>query len=162
MHLRAATFAVLLVGYGCSDECVKLPDVEPMIEIGTGWETFIPIGEVTGFEKGPQGGFHVYASLRATGIFGGDSDDLRNTMPSLTYRVESLDGALTGGFSNMRRPMDQLDDGRAERLGDLAILSSYEASEMEGVEVTISAEIKDTCGRRAISTARTILSEGAF
>ena len=162
MRFRTAIVAVLLVGYGCNDPCRDLSDTEPSIEIGTGWEAFIPIGDITGFEKGPQGGFHIYASLRATGLFGGDANDLVNTMPSLTYSVESEDGTLTGGFVGMRRPMEYLDDGRAERLGDLAILSSYEPSEMEGVEVDIFAEMEDTCGRNAMSTTNTILSEGAF
>ena len=162
MRWNVAIVTHLFMGSGCSDPCAELLNVDSLVEIGTGWDTFMPIGEITGFEKGPQGGFHIYASLRASGVYGGNERNLGETMPFITYKIESADGLLTGGFERMLRPMESLNDGRIERLGDLAILSSYEPSEMEGVEVEIYAEIEDICGNKATATTQTVLSEGAF
>ena len=41
-------------------------------------------------------------------------------------------------------------------------VETFEASDAEGVEVELFAEINDSCGRSASAKASTTLSEGAF
>ena len=47
-----------------------------------------------------------------------------------------------------------------ERIGDLAILGTFDANLVEGVEVELFAELSDSCGRSASAVARTRLEEG--
>ena len=156
--------ALLLVGCGPDLDaiCEDLADDDPVLEVGTGVNGFEAVGAVTGFEFGPQGGLHIYASLRAHGLYGGEEDRLDETLPLLTYTFSSSDGAVSGGFQNQPRTMTALDDGGYERVGDPGILSTDEPSEAEGVDVEIIAVMQDACGRTASSTASTRLSEGAF
>jgi hypothetical protein len=110
---------------GCDDPCEDLALTEPALEIGTGWQSFTPMGYLTYFERGSQGGYHVYASVRASGLFSGPTTLVGKKTPYLTYTLQSEDETLTGGFTDVQRRMTVLPDGRIERLGDLAILSSY-------------------------------------
>ncbi len=46
------------------------PSVEPLLELGTGFSVFAPLEPDQGIEiiAGPQGGFHLWASLRTHGL----------------------------------------------------------------------------------------------
>ena len=153
---------VLLSAAGCDKTCADLADLEPSIEIGTGWQGFEPISDTTGFERGAQNGFHIYGSVRATGLHGGSGLLINKKTPVLTYTLKAIDGGLTGGFSEFQRQMKTLPDGTIERIGDLVILNTFDAAGAEGVDVDLFVEIQDTCGRSASATATTTLSEGAF
>jgi len=154
--------ATLLAATGCNKTCDELAEIEPVLEIGTGRQSFTDIEETTGFEKGPQNGFHMYGSVRARGLFGGDPLEIDDKTPTLTYTLNAVDGDLAGGFSGLQRQMVTLPDGTIERVGDLVILETFEASDAEGVEIELFAEINDSCGRSASAKASTTLSEGAF
>ncbi len=147
---------------GCDKTCANLAELEPSVEIGTGWQGFEPVSDTTGFERGAQNGFHMYGSVRATGLHGGSGLRINKKTPVLTYRLLALEGDLSGGFTEFQRQMKTLADGTIERIGDLVILDTFDPSEAEGVEVELFVEIQDTCGRSASATATTTLSEGAF
>ena len=140
--------------------CDELLSETPSLEIGTGVNDFVEVDEVTFFERGPQGGLHIYASVRAYGLYGGRGNGINENTPLLTYTVMSDDGALTGGFAGLAKAMDTTRDGRVERIGDLAVLGTYDATAVEGVEVELYAELSDSCGRSASASARTRLEEG--
>ncbi|MBJ93711.1 MAG: hypothetical protein CMP23_04465 [Rickettsiales bacterium] len=162
VRLLLPIFLLLGCDPNLSQICHNLADVEPSLEVGTGRIDFEAIGPLTGFEFGPQGGLHIYASLRAHGLYGGPEDQLDETLPLLTYTFASSDGSLSGGFEARPRTMSAVADGLYERVGDPGILSTVEPSEAEGVEVEIVAMIADACGRSASETAVTQLAEGAF
>lgn len=154
---------ILVLCSGCRDElaaaCEDLQSTEPELTIGTGSTAFEPLTEVTSFEFGPQGGYHVYASFQVTGLYGGDPDDLNNTLPEVSFTYASENNAVTGGFESASRLFSLLPDGRYERVGDLAVLDNEDPSTAEGVLVQIQASVTDQCGRSADTTAQTTLTE---
>jgi hypothetical protein len=123
-------------------------------------DAFVEFSELTFFERGPQGGLHIYGSVRGQGLWGGRGSGINENTPLLTYTVISDDGSVTGGFTGLAKTMDTLRGGGIERIGDLAVLGTFDATAVEGVEVEIFAELSDSCGRSASARSRTRLEEG--
>lgn len=164
--LRIALCGALLALVACEDGgtggCDDLADVQASLEIGTGQLAFEPIGEVTGFERGPQGGYHVYGSLRAPGVWSGNEDAFDETRPVVSFTLVDDAGGFSGGYLNLVRPMTNNDEGVAELVGDLVILDISEPSQAEDADVTLAAEVTDACGVTVSAEATTRLAEGAF
>lgn len=147
---------------GGAGGCDDLADVEASLEIGSGQLAFEPLGEVTGFERGPQGGYHVYGSLRAPGVWTGNEDAFDETRPVVSFTLVDDAGGFTGGYLNLVRPMTNNDEGVAELVGDLIILDITEPADAEDAAVTLAAEVQDACGTTVTAEATTRISEGAF
>jgi hypothetical protein len=135
---------------------------EPTLEIGTGRTAFEAIGDVTGFERGFQGGLHIFGSLRATGIATGSGGAFDESHPEVTFTLVGDGGAFTGGYLSLRREMILNDDGVAELVGDRIILSTTDPTEAEDAEVILQAEVTDTSGTTVTAEATTRIAEGAF
>lgn len=100
------------------------------------------------FVRGPQGGYHVVAALRAEGIHapGGDAVvDPDN--PRVTYTVSGTDRPL-GGYVDAPRPF--VADGEGWLLLDeLLVLDVQAPEEIDGADATVEAAVEDVCGRVA-------------
>ena len=159
--------ALIALGlWGCGsdkiEECETLATVSASIEVGTGATEFTPIGPETGFELGPQGGWHVYASIRTVGLYPGVLGEFDETAPQISYRLENEAGEMVGGFEGLPKPMRGLGNNTAEIIGEFAVLAFDDASLAEGLPVTIIAKVEDACGKLVETSTRTILSESAM
>ena len=166
LGLLATAFVACLLCASCEaelpEECEGLLMVPSSLAIGTGSAMYEPIGMTTLFEQGPQGGWHVYASLRATGLFGGTPGVFDETLPLVTYKLNAEDGSLTGGFESQPRAMKSTGNDETELVGEFAVLGIDDPSLAEGIEVTITAKVRDVCGQFVETSTRTRLTESAF
>ena len=123
------------------------PGAPPTLEIGTGTFSFSPLGEEIELEDGPQGGYHLILSFRATFL-----DD---TAPSVGHLVGAVDGLPLADAVHYLNFRCQPEDGAEEAWGSLL---SYDADPQDLVnrETTISVEITDARG--TVATATTVVT----
>lgn len=150
LPVRALPASVLLcsmlaVGVACSPPA-------PAFELGTGELEFEPLsdGDEILVIHGPQGGYHLLASLRAVGIEAGSHLDLSDSSnPSFEIEVTHAGVPLVvnGLFTQGMVPSDGSDpDWSHETLGRLAILDIEDDSELVGEEIVFSAWIRPVTG----------------
>ena len=111
--MRALLVPLLLLAAGCEPE--RCRSEGGTVELGTGEAGFEPLadGDTLGWVAGPQGGFHVYGSVRTQGL----SIATAFTAPEDTWadlRMELLDpgGRAVAGFPftpRVFRPSDGYD-----------------------------------------------------
>jgi hypothetical protein len=78
--------------------------------------TFVPVeaGATFEVEKGNQGLWHIYASVRCHNVVAGDGEDPRDpTNPVVSWTVVSTTGDLLAGYQSLPRPMDLFGTGAA-------------------------------------------------
>ena len=111
---------------GRDDEDTTCPTLDTTVELGTGVDTFVPLsdGDPLPFERGPQGGYHVYGSLRATGVDVGDPNyPFELTNPHIWFNLEQ-DDAEMALLVDQPRALTALDDlGHYGVRGELVIFS---------------------------------------
>ena len=154
---RSVVAAVLLMA-GCGgadpvDPCV--PSARPTLEIGSGSESFRPLGRAGELElvHGPQNGYHVDVGLRATGLEIG------------SFIEGHLIGWLGGEIRAEVAPWLDLECRRGGQVG-LGVRLVYEVDpeDLVGRKTRIDAEIIDGRGKRAVTSAKVVvvdLLEGA-
>jgi len=162
-------YVLVFIGVGLSacgpdlaEECNTLAPIAASIEVGTGATDFTPIGTQTRFELGPQGGWHVYASIRTQGLYPGVLGEFDETAPKITYRLNNDAGEIVGGFEGLPKPMRDLGNNTAAMVGEFAILAIDDASLAEGLSVTVIAKVEDACGKLVETSTKTVLSESAL
>ncbi len=141
-------------------ECRRFLAADPVLEIGTGIESFEPLPDELGYEFGPQGGWHVWGSLRTEGVWPGIEGTPNETTPVVSFTLDAVDGDLTGGYERLRRPMVQQGDFEGYLVGEQVILDITDASQADGVEVDLSATVEDACGTVVTATRRVVLRDG--
>ena len=144
------------------EECETLAPIAASIEVGTGATEFTPIGDQTRFELGPQGGWHVYASIRTLGLYPGVLGEFDDTAPKITYRLNNDEGEMVGGFEGLPKPLRDLGNNTAAMIGEFAVLAFDDASLAEDLPVTIIAKAEDACGKLVETSTKTVLSESAM
>jgi hypothetical protein len=117
------------------------------LELGTGEDAFVPLsaGDPLPFVLGPQGGYHVYGSLRATGVATGDPDDPFGPQSPLVTFVVTVDGAEVAAVREQPRPLVE-GPGGATTVGQLVVFSAVDPTAFDGAAATFSAELSDACG----------------
>ena len=160
--LALTAFVLWSCGSDITEECETLAPIAASIEVGTGATEFTPIDAQTRFELGPQGGWHVYASIRTMGLYPGILGEFDETAPKIGYRLENEAGEMVGGFEGLPKPMRDLGNNTAEIIGEFAVLAFDDASLAEGLPVTIIAKVEDACGKLVETSTKTILSESAM
>lgn len=135
--------------------CEAAAEVPGVLEIGTGAEDFAPLqhGDEVEIAYGPQGGQHVYGSLRADGIVTAlvslsDEDD-----PRVTYEVHLDDGTLLGGYQDFPRRFQR--DGESHLLVGDELVLDYREEGFDGLPITLVATVVDACGRE-LTAARDV------
>ena len=131
------------------------------MEVGTGEATFEALadGDALVYDLGPQGGWHVFGSLRAAGVVPGDAEDFSSPDNPIVSFLVHLDGAPLGGYEDLPRPLDPAGD-RFELVGDTLVLDILDAEEIDGREATLDATLNDACGASLVGSRRVWLARG--
>jgi hypothetical protein len=165
-HRAPILASLLMVGCPGRDSVdTACPEREATVELGTGTESFIPLadGDPLRFERGPQGGYHVYGSLRATGVDPGDPlypFDLSNPHIGFNLRRDGVEIAL---LVDQPRALQALDDeGHVGVLGELVIFSVADPTALDGASVTFSGYLTDSCERGGESSREVVLGLAAL
>lgn len=150
--MRAVVALVLLVG--CNGACDEVVG-PPTVEVGTGLATFTPIADGDDLEvvHGPQGGYHVLGSLRASGLWPGTKPE---NWPTVAFSLASDDGAIVDVVEPGRRRLAEI-DGALELTAELVVLgiTSYEG--VDGAPATLSVTVEDDCGNAATDARAVVL-----
>lgn len=142
-----------------TEEC---PRGTPVVEVGTGADAFVPLSadDPLPFVRGPQGGYHVYGSLRAEGALPGDPADPYGPDSPLVTFVVAVDGAEVAGLHAQPRLLDEGPDG-ATLVGQLVVFSVLDPTALDGAPATFSAELTDRCGATAGDAQDVVLTFAA-
>jgi hypothetical protein len=118
------------------------------VEVGTGLATFdvMPGGADLPFFFGPQGGYHVYGSVRTRGFAAGNPDDPFDlTHPMVAHRLWWGE-MLIAEVPAQPRPLEPMGDGSEVSVGQLVIIRLANPLELEGQTVELEAQVSDRCG----------------
>lgn len=119
------------------------------LEAGIGAEAFAPAadGDDLPLVLGPQGSYHVWGALRATGVVPGDPADFAEPRnPKLTMALEA-DGEVLGGFFKLPRGL--YPDGDAYvRYGETLVVGPV-VDDLLGTEADLVVAIEDAAGATA-------------
>lgn len=116
-------------------------------EIGTGQNAYEPLldGQELPFYLGPQGGHHVFVSVRATGLYGG-KDVLDVESPWLTLDLVSGGTTVASLPAQPRQLQDEGD--HLELVGQALVFDVPDAPAYDGAAADLSWSLEDRCGRR--------------
>jgi hypothetical protein len=131
-------------------------DVEPLpseVTLGTGEDAFVPVddGDDITIVFGPQGGYHLTGSMRASGIVPGNPDSLADPHNPITaFRVwneagdpiSGLQGAHEVLYQEGLEPTDT--PGLFEMVGRRVFLDIASDDEIVGTTLTVEVEVHDT------------------
>lgn len=138
------------VDSGSFVRCSEVVD-SPSLEVGSGTATLEPLtadGPIE-FYPGPQGGHHVFVSLRARGLLDGTSAGLGYDDPFVSISVFT-DTELSI-YRNLQRSFDE--DGEAiQLLGQLVRLFHPDPPMLDGEPVTLTVDVEDRCGTQVSDT----------
>lgn len=127
----------------------------PNLSLGTGWERFTPIntGDALPLEYGIQGGAHVYASLRASGLhLAVGKREWHQDAPEVSVLLVDPEGEVWGGFEEYKLVFFGA-DGQGERVGEQVPIWTDPWDFVER-DTWVEAEIRDICGNQAEARAR--------
>ncbi len=127
--------------------CTKDPE-GPSLEIGTGDQEFEPLndGDDAVVIQGPQGGFHLLGSLRATGIEPGDTANVFDeNNPTMHFTVRE-DGERVDASNAFIQGLDEAGRGLYEVVGRFVFLDIQADEELVGSVITLTVELTDING----------------
>lgn len=119
------------------------------LEVGTGADAFEPLtdGDDLVLVMGPQGGYHVWGSLRATGVVPGDPLNLADPKNPLIGLSLWVNGEMVGGYQGLPRGLRE--DGDAwVRVGETVVLTGLSVDDALGQTATLRAQLEDATGAR--------------
>lgn len=134
----------LLLGACAEVDCESL--AEGTLQLGRGASTYVPLesGDPMFWERGPQGGSHLWLALRATGIWPGRFDLLRDDQaPVVSAELWAGDLPVTG-FPAQAVHFFDVGDGVEVSGLQMFGASSYGAKSKETAELW--ASVTDVCG----------------
>ncbi|MEE9383042.1 MAG: hypothetical protein V3V08_06465 [Nannocystaceae bacterium] len=146
-HLLSAT--LLLTGACRAQSDAEAGPSERSCTLGTGSTLFEPLhsGDSVGIVYGPQGGFHVWGTYRATGIDPGDYyDTAAPDNPTSIFNVYLSDHTRVGGSAPIRLGLKVRSDGTMEHVGEPVILGISDPEEIAYATATITVEVVDANG----------------
>ncbi|MCB9681225.1 MAG: hypothetical protein H6733_07105 [Alphaproteobacteria bacterium] len=127
--------------------CATAAEQDATMALGTGEGAFVAVADddTVPFVMGPQGGYHVFGSFQATGIWPGTSSTLADdTTPLLSFTATA--DTFTGGFTDVPRPLTEVATDTWGLIGELVILTITDPSEADGKTATLSVSLTDACG----------------
>jgi hypothetical protein len=130
-------------------------DVAPVpteARLGTGTDAFVPVedGDEITIVFGPQGGYHLDGSMRASGVVPGDPDDLSDPdNPITAFRVwdatgdpiSGLEGANEVLYQEGLEPTDE--PGVFEMVGRRIFLDIPSDDAIVGTTIDVEVEVHD-------------------
>ncbi len=120
----------------------------PSLEIGTGDQDFEALhdGDDAVVIQGPQGGFHLLGSLRATGVEPGDTANVFDENNPTMHFTVSEGGDRVDVSNAFIQGLDEADRGLYEVIGRFVFLDIQEDEELVGSVVTLRVELTDING----------------
>jgi hypothetical protein len=149
----------LLLLAGCTSDAepdgagdTDVPSLPTEVRLGTGTDAFVPVedGDEITIVFGPQGGYHLDGSLRASGIVAGDPDDLADPdNPVTTFRVWDATGDPISGLEGAEEILYQeglepsAEPGVFEMVGRRIFLDIPSDDAVVGTDLDVEVEIRD-------------------
>jgi hypothetical protein len=162
VRLKLSLLAILT---GCEADpqeaaCRLAAEQPATVEIGGGSTSWEPLGAAVEVASGPQGGWHVFGSLRTTGVWPGSSEGLADeTTPIVGFTIAATDGSFAGGYASLPRVWGE-DGEYAVLLGEVLVLDVRDPSVTDGAAVRIEANVTDSCGTTVDATVESVLAWG--
>lgn len=157
MTIRSAVLfspaLVLWAGCPTTETCGELG--EATLELGVGEDDYAPLPSdgVLTYVDGTQGGHHIFAGLRATGILPGSAANLDPaTTPVVSFYVEQ-EGIVVAGYEELLKAFRRKSKGILEMEGEQLILFVSDPTELIGVPLGMHAEVTDACGTHLEASA---------
>jgi hypothetical protein len=167
MRMKAISLSGVLIlpllTTGCveaTDPCAEVRASQPALELGTGNLDFLSLqdGDMIGAHYGPQGGYHVYGSIHATGVYPGspqeidrffnnsgtDGASLERLNPMTSYTVTDNATGDVVAERQLQNPLMPQDD-MYTRMGDI-VFFPIGMDPVEGTNVTFQMTMTDMCG----------------
>ena len=135
---------------------------EVTLQIGSGEEGLVLLEESDSvlIERGPQGGFHIWAGFLATGIHPGNLEKIPHPAnPELTFSLVANDKQIAG-YEGAQRVLEILSEESIRHTGEQLILSINDLSEVAEQPAVLSIEIYDACGAEIQEQRSIILTLG--
>lgn len=152
LHQSPGVAAILIAAAARSMACSGAsegPDAgPPSIELGTGTRAFEPLvdGEDIFVVQGPQGGYHLVGSMRASNVDGGNPADLSDpNNPNTRFEVYLDDERVDAGASDYTQGLQE-GQGGLEMIGRNVILDIADDSELEGLTLRFVVTLNDVNG----------------
>lgn len=126
------------------DTCVQGP---MEVEVGTGHDTFVPLpgGGDLPFYQGPQGGHHVYGSVRARAYTPAASNDPNDPdHPAVRFRL-FLGAQTIASTGVLHWNLAPAQDGWRTRAGAFVIMSVPAPLTLDGETVSLEVQVTDRC-----------------
>ncbi|MCB9793733.1 MAG: hypothetical protein H6741_13525 [Alphaproteobacteria bacterium] len=154
---------LLLILLGCADSAVDTAPVvlDPALELGTGEIEWAPLvdGQELNVIQGPQGGFHVLASVRVGGVEAGDGDDLGSPLnPTVVFAAlhGGEDITLTGEYTQgLDEIVGDAPGYSHELIGRFLILDIEADDVLDGEDLEMQVTFTDVNGL-TLSDSRTV------
>ena len=138
---------------------------DPHCTLGTGSLAFEAIspGAMLPIIAGPQGGYHVWGSLRASGIDPGDYYDPNSpNNPQTRFDVFLADGSRIGGTAQFKVGLKIRSNGTMEHVGEPVILAISDPLEINGQSGSMHVEIIDSQGRIINDSVEVVFSASRY
>jgi hypothetical protein len=147
------------------DPCEAAADFPPTLTVSEGRGDFVPItdGAVLTLEPGPQGGEHVWISLRATGLNPGSGGLLAADEPGPLTVVSLMDGDVEVGTSGLDNRPWRGDAESAERLDIQVFLTGFSPSGYGPTDAgptgpaLLVVSVEDSCGTSLLAETDVVL-----
>ena len=139
----------LAAAIGCGPASAKIAEAQ----LGTGVSLFEALneGDTVYIVHGPQGGFHVFGSVRVKGIEPGDRMDLGSAKnPSTDFQVFRDAERIDAGVASFTLGLDPVPGTNFyEIIGRFVILNISSQAELDGLSIRVSVTVKDVNGQSA-------------
>ncbi|NOY91707.1 MAG: hypothetical protein GXP55_10950 [Deltaproteobacteria bacterium] len=132
-----------------TDACEAAATETPSATLGMGSTIYAPLsdGDDVDINQGAQGGFHVWGTVRVTGLYPGVRDRRMDpSNPDVVFQVATMDGTIVGDTGSIVRPLKVRSDGQVELVGEIVPLMIGSTDDLAFQTVTLSVSITDFCG----------------
>lgn len=160
MNLTRSTLLAGLGLGGCDVRSTALDQVCDQvlsIDVGTGEAAFVGLedGDELPFYAGPQGGHHVFVSIRAVDLVPGTGSMTDPDDPVVSVSLVASDNDLSTFEARRRVFADH--DGSFELVGQLVVLSHPTPPALDSHPATLTATVQDRCGNTATEDLGVVL-----
>jgi hypothetical protein len=136
-------------GGNLQEQC-ELAAAEPAtVDLGVGDAGFVALeeGGTATIVQGPQGGYHVFGSVSATGLYlatqaGARGEDL----PLVSFTIDTPGGERLGGFVDAPTFFREGPGGEALVIGALLVLDVEDPPSLDGDPAVFEVQVVDACG----------------
>lgn len=143
--------------------CETVAQEDATCTLGTGPTTYVSLedGDDLDIEQGAQGGFHIFGSIRVTGVLPGDPDDPQGPdSADIDFTVTTDDGTEVGR-ARLRGPLKVRSDGQVELVGEVVPLDIDQIDDVAWQEATFAVTVDDACGTSVNDERRVVLTPGS-